>query len=60
MPAPNPKLVELTDNRFVYRCDACGKEWEVMTKEQAFTTTAPMHTCPKGPKPREDAGQGAT
>jgi hypothetical protein len=54
-----PRLVELAGDRFLYCCDACGKEWETMTKEKAHGSSPPFHTCPLGPKPREDASQAA-
>jgi DNA-directed RNA polymerase subunit RPC12/RpoP len=54
-----PMLIELKDNRFIYRCSSCGKEWETMTRDQAFMSPRLMHTCPKGPKPHEDASQAA-
>jgi len=48
-------LVELGDNRWIYRRNACGKEWEAMTREEAFSSTLPVHTCPKEPQPSQNA-----
>ena len=33
---PRPRLVQLTENRFRYRCDACGKEWPMMNKKESL------------------------
>jgi hypothetical protein len=50
------KLVEIVDNRFVYRCDYCGWESPEMSKKQAHTLPPPAHACKKS---REDVNRAA-
>jgi hypothetical protein len=50
----HPRLIEISDNRFLYRCDECGEEWPMMTKRESVDSTPPQHRCR-----REDVNQAA-
>jgi len=41
------RLVELVDNKYVWRCEKCGWESANMTKREAIESPPPAHRCPK-------------
>ena len=41
------KLVELVDNKYVWRCEKCGWESKNMTKREAIESPPPAHRCPR-------------
>ena len=40
-------LTEIEDGKFIYRCHACGFEFEIMTTEQAIVYSRSHHCPPK-------------
>jgi DNA-directed RNA polymerase subunit RPC12/RpoP len=40
-------LIEVEDNKFIYRCHKCGKESEIMTTKQ-IAIYSRLHQCSAG------------